>query len=78
MKKRVVLIAVTDAFYFIRNIKDEQSKLLKNIYNSYYYSPIQIRDEIREHNNVSWVKAFKFIFKLWGAIIKIFADIVLV
>ncbi|MGI6462803.1 MAG: UvrD-helicase domain-containing protein [Candidatus Scatomorpha sp.] len=67
-----------DAFYFIRNIKDEQSKLLKNIYNSYYYSPIQIRDEIREHNNVSWVKAFKFIFKLWESYNKkSFADIVL-
>lgn len=67
-----------DAFNFIRNIKDEQSKLLKKIYNSYYNSPIQIRDEIGEHNNVSWVKAFKFIFKLWESYNKkSFADIVL-
>lgn len=67
-----------DVFNFIRNIKDEQSKLLKNIYNSYYNSPIQIRDEVREHNNVSWVNAFKFIFKLWESYNKkSFADIVL-
>lgn len=67
-----------DAFKFIQNVNEEQSKLLKKIYNSYWNSPIQIRDEIREHNNVSWVKAFKFIFKLWDSYNKkSFADIVL-
>lgn len=52
------------AFDYVRNISPEQAKLLKSIYNSYYYSPIQIRDEIVEHNNVLWVKAFRFIFGL--------------
>lgn len=42
-----------------------QAKLLKSIYNSYYNSPIQLRDEIAEHNNVAWVRAFRFIFNLW-------------
>lgn len=53
------------AFDYIQNIDKDQSKLLKFIYNSYYYTPIQIRDEIAEHNNVKWVRAFRFIFKLW-------------
>lgn len=52
------------AFDYIRNISAEQAKLLKSIYNSYYNSPIQIRDEIVEHNNVPWVRAFRFIFDL--------------
>lgn len=53
------------AFDYIRDIDDEQSKLLKSIYNSYWPSPIQLRDEIAEHNNVTWVRAFRFIFMLW-------------
>lgn len=53
------------AFDYIQNIDDEQAKLLKSIYNSYVNTPIQLRDEIAEHNNVKWVRAFRFIFKLW-------------
>lgn len=53
------------AFDYIRDIDDGQSKLLKSIYNSYRPSPIQLRDEIVEHNNVTWVRAFRFIFMLW-------------
>lgn len=56
-----------DAFKHIQNISEEQLKLLKKIYNNYYHTPIQIRDEIRGHNNVKWVRAFRFIFKLWGS-----------
>ena len=66
----------SDAFKYIRDIDIEQEELLKNIYNGYYNTPISIRDEIIELNNVSWVRAFKFIFKLWqsyknGALIDI-------
>ena len=53
------------AFDYIRDIDDGQSKLLKSIYNSYRPSPIQLRDEIVEHNNVTWVRAFRFIFMFW-------------
>jgi len=53
------------AFEYISDIPEEQVKLLKSIYNSYYNSPIQLRDEIAEHNNVTWVRAFRFIFNLW-------------
>ena len=53
------------AFDYIYNIDEGQAKLLKDIYNSYYNTPIQIRDEIVEHNNVKWVRAFHFIFKMW-------------
>lgn len=53
------------AFDYIRDIDDEQTELLKSIYNSYGSSPIQLRNEIVEHNNVTWVRAFRFIFMLW-------------
>jgi len=53
------------AFSYIRGVSEEQVKLLRKIYNSYYNSPIQLRDEIAEHNNVTWVRAFRFIFSLW-------------
>lgn len=53
------------AFDYIQNIDEGQSKLLKSIYNSYFNTPIQLRDEIVEHNNVKWVRAFRFIFRLW-------------
>lgn len=53
------------AFSYISSISEEQVKSLKSIYNSYYNSPIQLRDEIAEHNNVTWVRAFRFIFNLW-------------
>lgn len=65
------------AFAYIGGISDEQLKLLKTIYNSYYNSPIQLRDEIAEHNNVTWVRAFRFIFNLWeGYISGSFIDVV--
>ena len=53
------------AFDYIQGIDESQAKQLKSIYNSYYNSPIQLRDEIAEHNNVTWVRAFRFIFSLW-------------
>lgn len=61
----VITRAWAAAFDYIQNIDDEQAKLLKAIYNSYFNTPIQLRDEIAEHNNVKWVRAFRFIFKLW-------------
>lgn len=53
------------AFDYIQNIDEAQAGLLKAIYNSYFYTPIQLKDEIVEHNNVKWVRAFRFIFNLW-------------
>ena len=53
------------AFDYIQDVDEKQAKLLKSIYNSYYNSPIQLRDEIAENNNVTWVRAFRFIFSLW-------------
>ncbi|GHV55201.1 hypothetical protein FACS1894216_16920 [Synergistales bacterium] len=55
------------AFAYIRGIDDEQVKLLSSIYNSYHNSPIDIRVEITEMGNVTWVRAFKFIFSLHKA-----------
>lgn len=53
------------AFDYIQNIDEGQAGLLESIYNSYFNTPIQLRDEIAEHNNVKWVRAFRFIFNLW-------------
>ena len=53
------------AFDYIQNIDEAQAGLLKSIYNSYINTPIQLREEIVEHNNVKWVRAFRFIFNLW-------------
>lgn len=53
------------AFQYIDGIEPPQSELLKRIYNHYYNTPISIRDEIVELNNVLWVRAFKFIFRLY-------------
>lgn len=53
------------AFDYVQDIDEAQANLLKNIYNSYYNSPIQIREEIVGHNNVTWVRAFRFILGLW-------------
>ncbi len=53
------------AFNYIQNISSEQSVLLSKIYNSYSGTPIQIREEIVENNNVTWVRAFRFIFNLY-------------
>lgn len=55
------------AFDYIRDIEDSQIKVLRSIYNSYYNSPIDIRSEIVEMNNVTWVRSFRFIFKLHEA-----------
>jgi len=55
------------AFSYIQGITSYQLSCLKQIYNAYYNSPIDIRREITEYNNVTWVKAFKFIFKLWNS-----------
>lgn len=60
----VLTRAWAKAFAYIRDIEDDQIKILTSIYNSYYNSPIDIRAEITEINNVTWVRAFKFIFKL--------------
>lgn len=61
----VLTRAWASAFDYIQGVDESQVKLLKTIYNSYYNSPIQLRDEIVEHNNVTWVRAFRFIFSLW-------------
>ncbi len=55
------------AFNYIQGINETQTKLLKKIYNSYYNTSIQIRDEISEQNNVTWVRAFRFIFSLYNS-----------
>lgn len=54
------------AFDYIQDVEPEQTKLLKTIYNSYFNTPISIRDEIVTNNNVTWVRAFRFIFMLWN------------
>ena len=66
------------AFSYIQDISEEQEKCLRAIYNAYYTSPIDIRNDIVEHSYVTWVRAFKFVFKLWngyktGALIEIIA-----
>ena len=54
------------AFSYVEGLTDQQSKLLRDIYNSYFPTSIQIRDEVSaENSNVQWVRAFKFIFALW-------------
>ena len=58
------------AFDYIQGVDEKQAKLLKSIYNNYYNTPIQLRDEIAEHNNVTWVRAFRFIFNLWESYLK--------
>lgn len=55
------------AFDYIIDIEEDQALLLKKIYNNYYNTPISIRDEIVDSNNVLWVRAFKFIFNLWDS-----------
>lgn len=71
------------AFSYIQDINEEQERCLKAIYNAYYTSPIDIRSDIVEHNYVTWVRAFKFIFRLWngyktGALIEIIAALTLI
>ena len=61
----VLTRAWSAAFQFITDVDDSQKDLLKKIYNSYYVSPIQIREEITEKNNVTWVRAFRFILNFY-------------
>jgi hypothetical protein len=63
----VLTRAWAKAFTYIRGIDSNQVKLLEDIYNSYYRSPIDIRVEITEMGNVTWVRAFKFIFSFHKA-----------
>lgn len=54
------------AFNYIDGLDEQQVKLLREIYNSYYPTTIQLRDEIAgKSGNVPWVRAFSFIFSLW-------------
>jgi len=53
------------AFSYIKNITQEQEKILKRVNNAYYMTSIDLRQDIAEHSRVTWVKAFKFIFELW-------------
>lgn len=55
------------SFQYIDGISEDQATLLKNIYNSYFNSPIDIHAEIVEQNNVPWVRAFRCIIGLWKA-----------
>ena len=55
------------AFNYIEGISSEQKNLLRRVYNSYYNSPIDLRSEIAEYSNVTWIRAFKFIFLLYDA-----------
>lgn len=55
-----------EAFNYIEGLTDQQVRYLRDIYNSYFMTSIQIRDEVSADNsNVQWVRAFKFIFALW-------------
>ena len=63
----VLTRAWAKAFAYMRGVNDSQVKLLTAIYNSYYQSPIDIHSEIVEMNNVTWVRAFRFIFRLHEA-----------
>lgn len=54
------------AFKYMEGINAEQARCLSNVYNNYFNTPIQIREEIIEHNNVTWVRAFKFIMQMWN------------
>lgn len=53
------------AFEYVQDVEVSQSAILKTIYNSYFNSPIDIRNDIIEQKNVTWVRAFKFILTLF-------------
>lgn len=63
----VLTRAWAKAFAYMQEVEESQVKLLTTIYNSYYRSPIDIRAEIVEMNNVTWVRAFRFIFRMYEA-----------
>ncbi|NLO46498.1 MAG: ATP-dependent helicase [Clostridiales bacterium] len=63
----VLTRAWAKAFAYMQGVEESQVKLLTAIYNSYYSSPIDIRAEIVEMNNVTWVRAFRFIFRMYEA-----------
>src|SRR5690625_2109553 len=60
----VLLKGWADAFDYIRDISDAQSGHLREIRNSYFNTSIDIRKQIAEHRNLTWVKAFTFIHSL--------------
>lgn len=55
------------AFDYISDIDSTQKIALRSIYNSYFNSSIDIRTEITEYNNITWVRAFRFILNLQNA-----------
>jgi len=58
------------AFNYMFGVDEPQKRILRNVYNSYFASPIDIRAEIAELTeitNVTWVRAFKFIILLYDA-----------
>lgn len=55
------------AFDYIQDIKAEQAVALKKIHNSYFNTSVDLRADIVTHNNVTWVRAFRFILKLFEA-----------
>jgi len=55
------------AFNYIEGVSSNQKDLLRKTYNSYYNTAVDIRADISEHNNVTWVRAFKFIILLYSA-----------
>lgn len=64
------------AFNYMDGVSEDQKIILRRVYNSYFASPIDLRSEIAEYNNVTWVRAFKFIFLLFDAFkIKSVADV---
>jgi superfamily I DNA/RNA helicase len=63
----VITRAWAKAFSYISGIADDQIDILKKIHNNYRNTPIDIRAEIVEMNNVTWVRAFKFIFAFYEA-----------
>lgn len=64
------------AFNYMDGVNQGQKTTLRRVYNSYFASSIDLRSEITEYNNVTWVRAFKFIFLLFDAFkIKSVADV---
>jgi len=56
-----------DAFNYISEIDRTQIMTLRSIYNSYWRTSIDIREAITEYNNVTWVRAFRFMLNLQSA-----------
>lgn len=58
------------AFKYIIDVDVIQAEILKKIYNTYYPTSIDIRKEISEHNNITWVKALRFVVSMQQALDK--------